>query len=267
MTVERVEANPESERVGPRHDRPQPLLVRGRPWTGVVLTAFFDHRPPEVRPSPIVGRTARDQGLWGGADGHLRALLGGLRRGKTCGGNRAEESQSAAGRHAGVKRVDLMLAGLGDHQQGSWHERRHGAVIGGARSGRQPGLVPAEQLPDRLMMGRLVGLEIEVQDHHRPGVAAVLLQRALHERPHAIEEMRFERRFGAIRLGIVRDDRAAAAGGRIDEPGDVLLDGQARRPHRERALDPIAPTTLFRVAVMGVQPHLCAGLEAVGRGG
>src|SRR5688500_5457008 len=82
MTVEGVEAYPESERVGPRHDRPQPLLVSRRPWPRVVLTARFDHRPPEVGPSPIVGRAARDQGLRAGADCHLRTLLGGLRRGK-----------------------------------------------------------------------------------------------------------------------------------------------------------------------------------------
>ena len=128
----------------------------------------------------------------------------------------------------------------------------HPLLVGDALGCRQPRLVIAEQVPDGLVVRGFVGLEVEVQDHDRPRVLAVVAQCRLGNRADSIEEMGLERRLGAIRLRVVRHHDPSAPGGGIDEPGDVLFNGDVRRPHGERALGPIAPLALFGIAVVRV---------------
>src|SRR4029078_8187303 len=71
--------------------------------------------------------------------------------------------------------------------------RRIGSLLRGA----QPGLVLAEQLPDRRMMLGLVGLEVEIERDDRPVVAPVLLERLLDDRTDALEKVLAHARFAA----------------------------------------------------------------------
>ncbi len=57
---------------------------------------------------------------------------------------------------------------------------------------------------------------------------------------------------------VVRDDRPARAVS-TRNPGNVLLDGDGAQTGRERAIDPVGPLALVRVAVVRVQER--AGKE------
>ena len=127
----------------------------------------------------------------------------GFRRGERDRRNRSEDSEACAGRDRGMERVDLMFAGLGNHEQRPWSERRDAAVVSGPLGGREPCFVTAQEVPDRLVMRGLVGLEVEMQHHQWPGIPAVLFESLLHQRSNAIEEMRLERWLGAIRPGVM----------------------------------------------------------------
>src|SRR5262252_1887951 len=115
------------------------------------------------------------------------------------------------------------------------------------------------------MLGFL-GLEIEIEREDRPGVAALLRQRAFDDRPHALEEVVAHRRLGAVEpegglLAIVVGDQgSASAGDRVTIPDQILLDRE-RRARRECAIDPVHPAPVVWVAVVRVEQDARAWRE------
>ena len=115
-------------------------------------------------------------------------------------------------------------------------------------------------------MGRLVGLEVEVQDHQRPAVAALLLSaRSISGRTRSKKD---PTRASA---------RCRPAWHRVRPPiVPARLPGPRTRPRPVRWRRPTSgprardrdgpPTALSRVAVVGVQPDLRSRLQPIGCG-
>jgi hypothetical protein len=109
------------------------------------------------------------------------------------------------------------------------------------------------------MMLGLVRLEIEVQHDERPVAMGAGCERALDERPDALEEVLAQRRFLACIRLLVGNDRAAGLRRRA-RPREILFDGHGHAGG-EGTVDPIAPLPVIGVRVVGVQKNAAARLE------
>ena len=265
MAVERVEADPQAAAVRQRGERREARRVGGRPRAGVGLAAALDHRPREVHPAAIVGGAARDQ-LGRTEPGQLRDRLLALPHlGFDVDRDRAEHTQAPADRNAIVEGRLLRVGVAGQHQHGLDVERRGARAVGDARRRREPRVVGAQRLPDRRVVLRLVGLQVEVEDDERPRLTTAVAERLLDDRPDALEEVRRQRRLGPGERLAVRQDAARHAAPRIAEPDQVLLD-RHRQAGRERPVDPITPPAAVRVAVVRVEEDPRAGRACPRRG-
>src|SRR5262249_51815627 len=111
-----------------------------------------------------------------------------------------------------------------------------------------PGFIFSQQAPNRVQEGRLLTLEIKMQNDHGPAGAIISEEFLFHQRPDALEEVvaKSGLRSCSVRFVGDHDDVAACAG--VNGPRQVLLDGD-RKTGRESSIEPIGPAALVRIAV------------------
>ena len=86
----------------------------------------------------------------------------------------------------------------------------------------------------------------------------VVGQRLVHDGRDLLEKVVLEAGIARRLLCHVRDDRSADTRSRIDEPEEILLDGQ-RHAGRQRAIDAVLEAAFRRVRIVGVNQHPAAG--------
>src|SRR5579864_1168422 len=89
----------------------------------------------------------------------------------------------------------LPVGLAGQNKQWADRQRLHVLELRAARRGRQPSPVFLQQRPDCGEMLRFLGLEIEIEGDDWPRISMTLPQRALDERPDALEKVVPHRRF------------------------------------------------------------------------
>ena len=165
-----------------------------------------------------------------------------------------------------MKSLLLYQRGAGEDEnglpvEGSAHDRRRGA----GRAG-EPSLVLGEEFQHGLMVRGLIRLEVEVQGDQGPLVALIVFERLLDDGAHPFKEVVAHVGLTAIWLVAVDEEAAASAGGGVDVPSQVLLNGEGQSG-LEGNFNAVLILAVVGIAVVGIEHHPIGGERGTGNQG
>ncbi len=159
----------------------------------------------------------------------------------------------------------LSVSFARENQQRSYSYGRHVPNVGCAFSTADPRLIFLEKIPHRGMMGRFIGLEVQIEGDQGPVSVVAIPQSLLHQWTNALKEVLPHGRLVAVDGFPVGHKRPRLMRVRIGVPEQILFNGH-RCSGAERALNSVGPLSGIRITIVSVHHHPRSGMDCRGNG-